>query len=223
MRFPKAAPPRLSSLHSPSTAEPLHTMNRNLQLTRPDHTADLKPLLVGLTITPAEKAKLADLRAQLAEVEAQLDKVSNPVVSAGIKSVRSAIRAGTGTPDDLQNAIALGQDCRDIRRTLKTRQAEIGRSVAQVLAPLIERAIPQVERGLEKLRQETKARLEKYLPHCDADALVEADPCVAGVRVALAALRTQAESLIEAQDPGSSWKPYTSTIDRMVAPLLSPA
>ena len=201
-------------------------MNKNVLSERPKHIANLRPLLVGLAISPAEKARLHDLRRQLAEVEAQLDKVSNPSVKKAVGALRTGLRHGTATGDNLQDALRLEEDSREIRRGLKSRLAEIGRALAGALEPIFVRAVLLGEKGLAELRKETGERIAKYFPGIDAENLIAVDLCVDGVATALHDLKGQAENMRTAQAEDSRWRPYSSTIDRLLAPLtggISPA
>jgi hypothetical protein len=201
-------------------------MNKNTLITRPDNIATLRPFLAEMKITAAEKAKLDDLRAQLAKVESELAKVSNPAIKKATGKIRSGLRAGTSSGDELQDALRLAEDSRDIRRGLKSRMAELGRALAGVLEPIFGRAVPMAEKGLTELRKETGKRIAKLLPTADVNDLVVADACVAGVAAALNDLKAQAENMRSAQAEGANWKPYSATIDRMLQPLvgtLSPA
>ena len=196
-------------------------------LIHPAHLGTLRPLLKDMAITAAEKSKLDDLRRQLAEVEAELDRVSNPEISRVTKGIRVGIRNGTSTTEELQTARALADDARDIRRQLKGRQAEIGRDVAGVLVPLIDRAVPVVERGLQKLKTEAAERVARFLPGADLDALVAADPVIAGITAALGDLTVRGENMRLAATPEGNWRAYSSSVDRyvkdLVGPPLSPA
>lgn len=194
-------------------------MNRNHLHTRAEHIADLRPLLAGFRLSDRERQGLAALRSQLVELDGQLAGVSNPVVRAGLKEARCAIRTGTGGADELQTALRRADDKHDIRRALKTRNAELGREAGRLLQPIFERAVASVKPRAEKLRTEAAARIRTFLPTADADQLAAADVVVAGVEAAVELLETHARSCADAQAEGGRWRPSAETLDKLLASL----
>ena len=70
------------------------------------------------------------------------------------------------------------------------------------------------------LKTETAERIASFLPGADVETMVAGDPCVAAVSVAVDALKAQVESMADAQAEGSNWRPYCTSVDRIVRPLI---
>ena len=191
----------------------------NTLLPRTEHIADLRPALVGFKLTATERQELATLRGQLDDIGADLERVSNPRLHAGLKSARCAIRTGTGGLDGLQAALRLRDDGRDVRRTLKSRNAELGREAGRLLQPIFERAVATVKPRAEKLRIEAVERIKRFLPSADAAELAAVDPVVAGVEAAVQLLETHVRSCADAQAENGRWRPSAETVDRLLASL----
>jgi hypothetical protein len=192
-------------------------MNRTLLVS--NHAADLRPILSGFKLSATERQDLVTLRAQLVELDAHLAQVSGPVVRAGLKSARCAIRTGAGSSNDLQAALRRADDKIDIRRALKARNAELGREAGRLLEPIFERAVVTVKPRAEKLRAEAVERITRLLPVADADQLAGQDVVLVAVEAAVELLETHARSCTDAQAEGGRWRPSADTLDRLLASL----
>lgn len=194
-------------------------MNKNTSLVRAAHIADLRPLLVGFKLSDRERSDLATLRGKLVELDAELTKVANPVLHAGLKRARCDVRNGTGGPAELQAALRMREDGQAIRRALKTRNSELGREAGRLLQPLFERAVATVKPRGEKLRTEAAERIKRFLPTADADQLAAVDVVVAGVEAAVELVEAHARSCRDAQREGGRWRPSAETLDRLLGSL----
>lgn len=194
-------------------------MNKNHLLTRCQYLADVRPLLAGFRLSDRERQDLAVLRSQLVELDGQLAGVSNGVVRAGIREARGGIRSGTGSAEDLQAALRRADDKLDLRRSLKGRNAELGREAGRLLQPIFERAVAAVRPRAEKLRTEAAARIRTFLPTADPDALAGEDHVVRGVTAALELLEMHVRSCVDSQVEGARWRPSVDTLDRLLASL----
>ncbi len=192
-------------------------MNRTLLVS--NHAADLRPILSGFKLSATERQDLVTLRAQLVELDAHLAQVSGPVVRAGLKSARCAIRTGAGSSNDLQAALRRADDKIDIRRALKTRNAELGREAGRLLQPIFERAVVTVKPRAEKLRADAVARIKMFLLGADADQLAGQDVVLVAVEAAVELLETHARSCTDAQAENGKWRPTAETLDRLLASL----
>ena len=194
-------------------------MSGNLVLERSDHAADLRKVLAGFRITDAERQSLAELRVQLVELGGQLSTVSNPAVSREVRSARCGIRSGTLGPDALQSALRRSEDKRDIRRALKSRNAELGREAGRLLEGVFTRAADAARPLVAKIRAEAEARIRTFLPTADASKLAAQDPVVRGLTDGLELLETHAASCADAQLEDGRWRLSAETLDRLLASL----
>ena len=192
-------------------------MNRTLLVSH--YAADLRPLLAGFRLTDGEREDLATLRGKLVELDSQLEKVSGPVVHSGLKTARCRIRVGAGSADELQAALRLRDDARDVRRTLKTRNAELGREAGRLLEPVFRRAVDTARPRVAKLRADAVTRIKTFLLGADADRLVGQDLILVAVEAAVELLETHARSCADAQSENGKWRPSGETLDRLLASL----
>jgi hypothetical protein len=119
----------------------------------------------------------------------------------------------------LQSALRRSEDAHDIRRALKSRNAELGREAGRLLEGVFTRAADAARPLVAKIRAEAEARIRTFLPTADASKLAAQDPVVRGLTDGLELLETHAASCADAQLEGGRWRLSAETLDRLLASL----